>query len=239
VSQGDPKALLEILSARDLTYENYSGGDSIVRNNVYSISDLLNSETVGSSVIKSDAGAYLDLEFSANSDGHRFQTKDMFIPILLRLNYKSENQGGKTITYPVGGSFLIDSFGLRSAIISSSKSETLLPPSQLIEARGLDFHRLRVLWNDITLTPEEEHLENAMRLLEPRLERIGFTSSHSSLSAIKVRLQGQSSPMSLSGLGDGMRRILALAMALSVSWQAIAAVFVDWLHRLFVTPTEG
>jgi predicted ATP-dependent endonuclease of OLD family len=96
-------------------------------------------------------------------------------------------------------------------------NETARYPYCMIESRGLGFTTLRRLWDEVNLTAEEEDVVRAMQLLEPRIQRIGLVSRPNSINAIKLRLLDESNPISLSRLGDGMRRLFGIAMALSVS----------------------
>jgi ABC-type branched-subunit amino acid transport system ATPase component len=87
----------------------------------------------------------------------------------------------------------------------------------LIESRGLGFTALRRFWDEVNLTPEEDDVVKAMQLFEPRIQRIGLVSRPHSINAIKLRLLDESHPIALSRVGDGMRRLFGIAMALSVS----------------------
>jgi hypothetical protein len=70
-----------------------------------------------------------------------------------------------------------------------------------------------MFWDGITLTPKEESVVAALQILEPNVERISFTSSQSYNSGILLKIRGQHTPIPLGSMGDGMRRILTLAMA--------------------------
>ena len=52
-----------------------------------------------------------------------------------------------------------------------------------------------------------------MQIIEPDVERINFTSRPISNSGILIKLHGQDEPIPLRSMGEGMHRILALAMA--------------------------
>jgi hypothetical protein len=83
--------------------------------------------------------------------------------------------------------------------------------SFFLTTSNLSFEKLAALWSRITLTPKEDKVIDAMRILEPKLERINFTQP-SFNSGILVRLRGQY-PIPLGVMGEGMRRILTLAIA--------------------------
>ncbi len=86
--------------------------------------------------------------------------------------------------------------------------------SRFITPNYLGYDELATLWDNITLTPKEDKVVEALQILEPLVERISFMSSQTSNSGILLRLKGQSEPIPLGSMGDGMRRIMAIAAAL-------------------------
>jgi AAA15 family ATPase/GTPase len=73
---------------------------------------------------------------------------------------------------------------------------------------------LAVLWNNITLTPREDRVVEALQILEPSVDRISFTSNQIANSGILLRLKDELQPVQLGSMGDGMRRIIAIAASL-------------------------
>ena len=94
------------------------------------------------------------------------------------------------------------------------KPPSLERQSRLITTQYLDYDELAKLWDDITLTPREDKVVEALRILEPEVERISFTSRQSSSSGILLRLSGEEDPIPLGSTGDGMRRVLAVAASM-------------------------
>lgn len=133
-----------------------------------------------------------------------------FLPALeLSLTYSSEKLVmGKVI--PVRDDGAIERRTLESEFTSLSDQ---LHPHLFLSTNNLSFNQLAALWDKITLTPEEEKVVTALRILDPAVERIGFTSRQTSNSGILLKLRGQDKPIPLSSMGEGMRRILTLAMA--------------------------
>ena len=68
------------------------------------------------------------------------------------------------------------------------------------------------IWDNISLTSKEDKVVEALQILEPKVERIGFYISEVQ-EMIRVKLKGEKNPLPLSSMGDGMSRILSLAMA--------------------------
>jgi AAA15 family ATPase/GTPase len=86
-------------------------------------------------------------------------------------------------------------------------------PNLFLTTSNLSFEQLAVFWNKITLTPKEESVVAALQILEPNVERISFTSHQTPNSGILLKVRGQSDPIPLGSMGEGMRQILTLAMA--------------------------
>ncbi|MCH8043576.1 MAG: AAA family ATPase [Planctomycetes bacterium] len=83
-------------------------------------------------------------------------------------------------------------------------------------------------WKGVALTEEEDLLLEALQILEPRVERIAVLgerpSSRSSKSGVIVRLKGERTPVPLGSMGDGMWRMLTLALAIVRSRNGVLLV---------------
>lgn len=91
----------------------------------------------------------------------------------------------------------------------------LLPkkPSLLLASSNLNYQKLSELWNSILLTPKENKVVSALQILEPAVRRVGFTSYPNYHSSILLKLDTYPQPIPLISMGEGMRRILAIAIA--------------------------
>lgn len=121
----------------------------------------------------------------------------------------------------------------RISRLQSVRQQTTTPSSSLpvrfIGTESLSPAELADLWNIIALTPDEDRVINALRLLEPRLERIapvasGVRMGPSSKGGFLAKLRGMSQPIPFGTMGDGMWRILGLAIALTQSRGGILLV---------------
>lgn len=75
---------------------------------------------------------------------------------------------------------------------------------------GSSLANTRDLWDKIVLTPLEDDVFYIIReTVEPRLVRLDFTSEN-----VKVRLKDEQQPVPLQTLGDGVQRMLLLAIAI-------------------------
>jgi len=86
--------------------------------------------------------------------------------------------------------------------------------SRLLTTNYIGYDELAILWDRITLTPKEDKVVEALKILEPLVDRISFTSSQTSNSGILLRLKGENDPIPLGSMGDGMRRIMAIIASL-------------------------
>jgi len=74
-----------------------------------------------------------------------------------------------------------------------------------------DFHTISRLWSPLVLTPREDDVLAILReAIEPHLVRFAIDQS-----TIKVRLKDTEKPVPLETLGDGVRRILLIALGLA------------------------
>jgi len=101
----------------------------------------------------------------------------------------------------------------------------LPPPPRLQEsnlrvnflaAESLDASRLDQLWYALVLTPEEEEITQALKLVEPNIERLAFLIEGRGTPSpnILLKLKGTDRRFPLGTLGAGLRHLLALVLNL-------------------------
>jgi predicted ATPase len=85
-----------------------------------------------------------------------------------------------------------------------------------VPAGGLSSQDVGDLWHAISLTPEEQPVVEALRLVTPDLERVSVSTDSGSRSApvVRAKLAGSAEPMPLRSLGDGLNRIFGITLAL-------------------------
>ena len=113
--------------------------------------------------------------------------------------------------------------------------EGFLPlPGRLIRARngsskavkfigtnGISAMEVVRLFDDLVLTEDEEHVTQALRMVEPRVERIASATSDrwpaygEVPSGVFLKLEGVADRIPIGSAGDGMGRMLGLALALA------------------------
>ena len=89
--------------------------------------------------------------------------------------------------------------------------------SHYITTKGVSYRFLAKLWDRITLTPKEDDVIKMLQILDANVERISFQSRQTANSGILIKLRGQPHPLPLGSIGEGMPRILQLAIALADS----------------------
>jgi AAA domain, putative AbiEii toxin, Type IV TA system/AAA ATPase domain len=73
---------------------------------------------------------------------------------------------------------------------------------------------LRRLWDAIVLTHEEDKAATALRIIEPRIERIAFLVEPQPSGGVFLKLNDSEQRLPLGSTGDGLKRLLALALHL-------------------------
>lgn len=92
--------------------------------------------------------------------------------------------------------------------------------SQFITSDSLDSDNLIALWNKVALTPEEGLVMRALQFLDQSIERIASQAGAASFyggsrGGFIVKLAGREQPIPIGSMGDGMWRMLALAIAIT------------------------
>ena len=91
----------------------------------------------------------------------------------------------------------------------------LTPPVGFVPTNRLLPKQLARLWANVVLTPGEQRTIDALRLIEPQIERIAISESDGTIA--KVLLRGADGPVPLGTLGEGVSRILTLALHLALT----------------------
>jgi hypothetical protein len=107
-----------------------------------------------------------------------------------------------------------ETIGVGPLRLSSARGAARRSPErvQFVSPLGATAWQLRPLWASIVGNPEEDLVLEAMQIIDDRIERIVFSTDQESDPIIFVRLKGIRERVPLSSLGDGMRRMLGIAM---------------------------
>ncbi|MDR2465914.1 MAG: AAA family ATPase [Prevotellaceae bacterium] len=98
-----------------------------------------------------------------------------------------------------------------------SRFENVIVPDRYKFVGATDVHggANDKLFDGITLTERESSVIDALRIIEPRVERIAFVADrYSAMRNPVVKLSGLRDVSPMSGMGDGINRILTIILAL-------------------------
>jgi hypothetical protein len=102
---------------------------------------------------------------------------------------------------------------LRTSPLALASGE-LAPAVQFVGTESPDSQHLGALWDRVVLTPEEAGVVAALQIIEPSLERVAFLREDRLSSAAFLKLQGSEQRLPLGSVGDGLKRLLTLALHL-------------------------
>ena len=102
-------------------------------------------------------------------------------------------------------------------------------PVELVTPDSLDPDRMRVLWDRVLTDDRESEVVDAMKLLESDIKSIRFLTSdatrmRSDRAGVLLGFQGGGRRVPLGSYGDGMRRLLALSLALTQTAHGVLLV---------------
>src|SRR5690606_12575313 len=92
-----------------------------------------------------------------------------------------------------------------------------LAPCQFVSSGGPDDWEIAHLWDRIALTDLEDAVTAALRLVEPRIERITLVGEGVGARrerSVLVKLTGQDRRVTLRSMGEGINRLFGLMLAL-------------------------
>lgn len=107
---------------------------------------------------------------------------------------------------------LLPNGGLLTAILRRPGPRPTVPV-RFMTTTGLTDTTLTALYDGILLTPEESVVIDALRFLEPQITRLATRQSGGQRDFV-IGLEGAAGPIPLGSLGEGVRRLLAIILAL-------------------------
>lgn len=113
--------------------------------------------------------------------------------------------GASTLNYPIDPS-------LRPIVRLNSTEITCC----FVSSNGLRAEQIKAFWDGVTLTPSESDVLKALRFIAPGVEGLNLASTPASEGERYplVKIVGIDEPLFISSLGDGMQRVLGIALAL-------------------------
>ncbi|MEY4541818.1 MAG: hypothetical protein RLZZ306_3575 [Bacteroidota bacterium] len=99
--------------------------------------------------------------------------------------------------------------------ISDFDKDNPLEDLRFIRSRDINQEENIELWSKIALTEREQDVINALKILEPRVERLAYVQVENLDEQVpKIKLEGQNKPWSILTMGDGINRILTFILNL-------------------------
>lgn len=145
------------------------------------------------------------------------QTEYTTVPwrIDLQLNWMNGTRSGdRVVRLPVTrrGGLTTDMFD-----IVSQASQSDQPPVRFVAPQALTRDEVVTLFESIVLTPEEDTVIEALRSIEPSIERIaplGGSRHRGDRGGMVVKLTGNRQRLPIGSMGDGIWRMLGIALSL-------------------------
>lgn len=135
------------------------------------------------------------------------------------------NSNGIGLSYPIDPS-------LPQGILRLNVKEI---PHVYVAAHGLVNKQVSTLWDNITLTSLEKEVLDALRFIAPGVRGLNFVNIPLSIQGERdpiVSISSSDEPIPMNSLGDGMKRILEIALALVNSRGGVLLIdeFENGLH---------
>jgi predicted ATPase len=155
-------------------------------------------------------------------------SEELLTPLSLSLHWS--DGAGKELNIPISRRGGVSSDAIRRSAGRTVGVDTF--PIRFITASSLTADAVASIFEDIVLTPEEDLVTDAMRIIEPNIERIASSGSErlrsglrvASRGGILVRLKGIKDRVPIGSMGDGIWRMLGLALAVVQSRSGILLV---------------
>jgi AAA15 family ATPase/GTPase len=134
----------------------------------------------------------------------------------MALKFQWEGKNDSQITLPIGPMGGISTDSIRYA----RKPDENAIPIRFITTSALDGSRVISDFDNIVLTPEENTIIQALKTIEPSLERIASVSSNqrdslSGRGGMVVKLANSNQRIPIGSMGDGIWRMLGIALSLA------------------------
>jgi predicted ATPase len=100
----------------------------------------------------------------------------------------------------------------RVSRFQNTRSSELRPA--YVSPFGITTESAAKMWDLIALTDSEEDVIAALRIISPDIERISFIGERSGSRVPVAKLRGETKPVTLRSLGDGVNRMLGIALSL-------------------------
>jgi AAA15 family ATPase/GTPase len=187
-----------------------------VRFSISSTNSRLNETLIGSIEV-------LNEDYKTQISLFDLVSEDINLPSLRHFNIKSKDSSASFELSVDGGVPLYSARGMIPVAVSRLSSKELKTESfrtQFISSSSLSIDKTAELFDQIVLTPNESLVEEALQIIEPEIERIALVRSErtrlstNNRGGFIIRLRNSDQRIPIGSMGDGVWRILALALAI-------------------------
>lgn len=140
-------------------------------------------------------------------DSHETELVEQILSNHLRIELHRD-VGGRGWKLPINSDRTVQ-LPFYTAILKSETSSARFVPTS-----GLEITEMRLLWDLIALTEAEDFVIETMKIVDPNIDRIRFLASGDDA---YVKLLDQDKPVPLKAIGDGIQRVLGLAIAFATT----------------------
>lgn len=164
--------------------------------------------------IQGNNQSYISLEMTAKmKEFINYKTSTFFEELFFV--YKTEGQNNID--------FILHPEGVSSSSINSSELFSNSLNAFYISPIVFGYHNMAGIWNQITLTPQEDYLIKILQIIEPAIERINFKSGKES-DDILVKLKNNPNPISLHSFGNGLSYLLKIGLHLVLAKDGVLCI---------------
>jgi hypothetical protein len=147
------------------------------------------------------------------------------VPIASRVGLQIKGRSGTAVVIPLSrsGGFSSESLDLPRRTRRRAADDEVIP-SQFITAESFGGNDLLALWDTVALTSSEERVLEALRILEPNIERIAATAATNpdfygptgnQRGGFRLKYRGIERPVPIGSMGDGIWRLLVMAIVIA------------------------
>lgn len=202
VDNANPRTLKDILANRGEYISRHPDLREVEKVNIKTLSSLFPnrefSATTDNQILLKGDDKLIRLYFVL--DGDRDFSPSFFID-------KSEkDKENKTLNFPLNRNRLFP------MLINQLSTDVNF---QYVQTRNIDREVNSFLFDKITMSEKEENVIEALKIIEPNIERIAFVGEEYSRERnAVVRIKGRDTTFPLSSMGDGINRILTIILAM-------------------------
>ncbi len=115
----------------------------------------------------------------------------------------------------------------RGGVVESQETQSASPKIYFVGTDKMSDRAMSNLWDSVALTPEEDEAIQATKLIDDSIERVAFIGFEASRRSPRpfFKQKGSEVRLPIGSMGDGVRKLFQLALALPVARNG--ALFVD------------